>query len=535
MPKVASPLHSPALVGGISFGMPEFLESLLLGDPGRDLLTDPARSLNAAEVVTRTGRLAAWLSKEGVGPGDVVAIFSRNRVEYYEAIMASSLLGISYIPVNWHWAHGELAYVLGDASPRALFVDPSLAGVASTAIREAGYAGRVVALAGEGSDPSWLPYEEVVSAGDLPELGDPVQFGMPMFYTSGTTGRPKGVRGTVTASPVALSQFVAAYSGGLGMPRQGRTLLDGPVYHSAQWLFSALPLLSGSSVHIQGRFDAEATLAAIERHRITNIHMVPTQFVRILKLPKETIASYDLSSIQVIWHGGAPCPPAVKDGILEVFGDHVVEYYGSTELGVNTMISPQEWRNKRGSVGKALPNVDLRIFGEDGGELPQGESGIVAARGQRSFHYHNEPAKTEGARIGDGFSTVGDIGYLDEEGYLFISDRKIDMIISGGVNIYPAEIEAVIHTHPRVLDTAVIGVPDDEFGESVLALVSVTPGEVDEAGLEGEVIDLCREQLAHYKAPRQVKVVEEIPRSLAGKILKSQLRAPYWEGLSRRI
>ncbi|MDA8373794.1 MAG: AMP-binding protein [Actinomycetota bacterium] len=532
---MASPLHTAALASGISFGMPEFLETLLLDDPGRVLLTDPRRTLSAAEVATRAGGLAAWVGKQGVSAGDVVAVFSHNRAEYYEVIIASSLLGVSYIPVNWHWSHSELAYVLQDASPGVLFVDPSLAEVASLGIRESGYRGRVVALQGEGSDPSWQPYEEVVSGGPVPELGDPLGFGMPMFYTSGTTGRPKGVQGTATALPLTLSQFVMAYSAGLGMPRHGRALLDGPVYHSAQWLFSAVPLLAGSSVFIQGRFDPEATLAAIERHRITSIHMVPTQFVRILKLPKEVIGSYDLSTIQVIWHGGAPCPPAVKDGILEVFGDHVVEYYGSTELGVNTMISPEEWRRKRGSVGRAMPNVDLRIFGEDGEELPQGRSGVVAARGQRSFHYHNEPGKTEAARIGDGFSTVGDVGYLDEEGYLFISDRKIDMIISGGVNIYPAEIEAVIHTHPRVLDTAVIGVPDDEFGESVLALVSVTAGEIDEYELEREVIDLCRDQLAHYKAPRHVKVVEEIPRSLAGKILKAQLRAPYWEGLSRRI
>ncbi|MDA8262818.1 MAG: AMP-binding protein [Actinomycetota bacterium] len=528
-------MHSSALVGGISFGMPEFLESLLLDDPGRVLLTDPQRSLTAAEVVARVGALSAWMGKQGIGPGEVIAVFSRNRVEYYEAIIAASLLGVSYIPVNWHWSHGELAYVLGDANPRALFVDPSLAEVASMAVAEAGYGGRVLVLEGEGADPTWAPYEEAAAGQAALSLGDPAEFGMPMFYTSGTTGRPKGVRGTVTASPVMLSQFVAAYTTGLGMPRRGNTLLDGPIYHSAQWLFSTLPLLAGSSVFIQGRFDPEATLAAVERNRITNIHLVPTQFVRILKLSKETISSYDLSSIQVIWHGGAPCPPAVKDAILDLFADHVVEYYGSTELGVNTMISAAEWRRKRGSVGRAIPNVDLRIFGEDGEELPQGESGIVAARSQRSFHYHNEPGKTESARIGDGFSTVGDIGYLDEEGYLFISDRKIDMIISGGVNIYPAEIEAVIHTHPKVLDTAVIGIPDDEFGESVLALVSLTDKEEDAAEIEREVITLCREQLAHYKAPRRVQVVDEIPRSLAGKILKAQLRAPYWEGLDRRI
>ncbi len=515
--------------------MVEFLESLLLDDPDRSLLIDPQRSLTASDVVARVGVLATWMDKQGIGRGEVVAVFSLNRVEYYEVILAATLLGVSYIPVNWHWSHSELAYVLGDASPRAIFVDPALAETASLAIAEAGYRGHVLALAGEGADPSWDSYEEAVAGGTGSSLGDPADFGMPMFYTSGTTGRPKGVRGTVTASPVTLSQFVGAYTTVLGMPRHGHTLLDGPVYHSAQWLFSAVPMWAGSSIHIQGRFDPDATLAAIERHRITNIHLVPTQFVRILKLPPERIASYDLSSIQVIWHGGAPCPPAVKEAMLEVFADHLVEYYGSTELGVNTMISSEEWRRKRGSVGRAMHNVDLRIFGENGEELPQGESGIVAARSERGFHYHNEPGKTESARIGDGFSTVGDIGYFDEDGYLFIIDRKIDMIISGGVNIYPAEIEAVIHTHPKVLDTAVIGVPDDEFGESVLALVSLTDTNANEAEIEREVIELCREQLAHYKAPRHVRVLDEIPRSLAGKILKAQLRAPYWEGLDRRI
>ncbi len=498
---------------------------------------DSRISLTVDDATARVQRLAASLLELGLRSGDVVAVFSPNCVEYFEIMLAAMLTGVNYIPVNWHWSPFELAYVLGDAEPKLLFIDTVLGEAAVTGISAAGYQGTTIVLgAAVDQIADQISYERLLLGHSHgPSLGDPMEMGLPMFYTSGTTGKPKGVRASSAAASMNVSQFSHAYNLRIGTPSLGSTLLDGPIYHSGQWLYAFLPLLGGSRTYIQPQFDPEATLAAIERFAITNLHLVPTQFVRMLKLTPQTRSKYDLSSLKRVWHGAAPCPPGVKAEILDLFGDVVTEYYGSTELGVNTMIDGAQWRDKPGSIGRPVAGVEIRIFSDSGEEVPLGSIGTIAVRSPRSFYYHNEPAKTESAHIADGFVTVGDVGYFDRDGYLYLSDRKIDMIISGGVNIYPAEVEAVIHQHPDVLDVAVVGIPDDEYGESVLAQVSLCNPRGDHEVLQDEIVTLCRALLAHYKAPRRVEVVDEIPRSLAGKILKHEIRAPYWEGHTRRI
>lgn len=519
------------------FGMKFFLEGLAsLGDDS-NWLVDSRSSLSRHESLARVTNLLGALQEHDIAPDDLIAIFSFNRVEYMETLLAATVGGIRYTPINWHSSAQELSYILSDAQPKALFVDSQLFEIAGNAIALSGYSGIVFEYGDHqlADAIGSISYEDAILHPGVQDDLEETVFGTPMFYTSGTTGKPKGVRGSLLPPGTTLSAFALAYNARIGTPRPGVTLLDGPIYHSGQWLYAFLPMLWGSSTIIQGKFDALETLRAIERFKITNIHLVPTQFVRILKLDPEARSSFDLSSLVKIWHGAAPCPPVVKAEIIELFGDCVTEYYGSTELGVNTMITASEAAAKPGSIGKAVPGVEVAILNDDGEPVAAGVPGIIAARSQRSFHYHNEPDKTKSTMIGEGYFTVGDIGYLDEDGYLFISDRKIDMIISGGVNIYPAEIEAVFHRHPDVLDVAVIGIPDDEFGESVLAIVSVVDPEKATDELATELADFCRAHLSGYKVPRKIEFSGEIPRSLAGKILKTQIRVPYWTNTSRKI
>lgn len=360
-----------------------------------------------------------------------------------------------------------------------------------------------------------------------------------MFYTSGTTGRPKGVRGMLSGglsmTPDIMKLVAAGFSNFLPIP--GRTMLCGPFYHSAQWAFSYLPMIGGSSVVMQHKFDSAGMLELIDRHACTNVHLVPTQMKRMLDLPDDVKSRFVGGSLTTVWHGAAPCPPAVKRGLIEWMGPKITEYYGSTEGSIISTISSAEWLAKGGSVGKPLETVEVIVVDDEGNRVAQGAEGTLYFRNKMGtdFTYHNDEGKTAAAHLEPGVFTTGDVGYLDADGYLWLSDRKIDMIISGGVNIYPAEIEGVLAVHPAVEDVAVIGVPDEEFGESVKALVQVKDGVVGDESLASELIAHCRELLAGYKAPRSVDYVTHVPRTGTGKIQKAPLRTPYWEGHQRRI
>jgi long-chain acyl-CoA synthetase len=323
----------------------------------------------------------------------------------------------------------------------------------------------------------------------------------------------------------------------IGFPANGRTLLCGPHYHSAQWAFSFFPMIGGSAVVLQRRFVPEQTLELIDRHAVTNVHLVPTQFVRLLRVDAEARAAFSGDSLSMVLHGAAPCSPAVKREMIEWWGPKVTEYYGATEGGVVSVITAAEWLERPGSVGKPMANMVVRIVPDDGTEAGPLDEGVIHIRNTMGadFEYLNEPEKTAEAHREPGMFTLGDIGYLDADGYLYLSDRKIDMIISGGVNIYPAEIEGVLAAHPQVVDVAVFGVPDDEFGESVKAAVQLVPGTEWSPTLEASLVAMAREKLAGYKVPRSFDVVESMPRSEAGKLLKRELRRPYWAESGRNI
>jgi long-chain acyl-CoA synthetase len=323
----------------------------------------------------------------------------------------------------------------------------------------------------------------------------------------------------------------------LFIPEDGRSLLAGPVYHSAQWLWSYGFLPGGRSVVMRQDFDAAATLRLIDDHRITNVHLVPTQFVRLLRLDEQTRAGFDGSSLAAVWHGAAPCSPEIKRQMIDWFGPVVHEYYGSTESAVNTIATAEEWLERPGTVGRPLPMTEVHVLRPDGGSAKAGERGQLWFRYTTGddVEYHGDADKTAAIHRTDGLFTTGDIGYFDEEGYLFLADRAIDMIISGGVNIYPAEIEGVLITHPAVRDVAVFGIPDEEFGEQVKAVVQPADGVTPSEGLAGELVAHCRASLARYKAPRSIDFAEELPRTPTGKLYKRVLRDPYWAGREKAI
>ncbi|MEU5987694.1 AMP-binding protein [Spirillospora sp. NPDC047418] len=504
--------------------------------PDEPAITDERGSTSWRDLDARTGRLANALRGLGLGSGDAIAIHSGNRREYFELMCAAGHIGLRYVMVNWHWTADELRYVLTDAGARALFSEDAFGDVAREASEGLDLDARVAfGDAVEG----FAPYEEFLATGAGEEIADPVM-GFPMFYTSGTTGRPKGVsrKQLGAGAPIETAGLVGdVFAEVLRIPVDGRSLLVGPVYHSAQWLWSLVFLLRGRSVVMRRDFDPAGTLRLIDEHAITNVHLVPTQFVRLLRLDEATRAAFGGSSLAAVWHGAAPCPPEVKRRMIDWFGPVVHEYYGSTEASVNSVITAEEWLKKPGSVGVPLPTTEVHILREDGEPAAPGERGQIFFRytSGDDVVYWGDEEKTRSVHRAEGLFTTGDVGHLDEDGYLFLSDRVIDMIISGGVNIYPAEIEGVLITHPAVRDVAVFGVPDEEFGEQVKAAVELADGAEPSDAVAGELIEHVRASLAGYKAPRSVDFVERMPRTPTGKLYKRLLRDPYWEGQKQKI
>jgi long-chain acyl-CoA synthetase len=329
----------------------------------------------------------------------------------------------------------------------------------------------------------------------------------------------------------------AGIIGMMGLSEAGTTLLEGPAYHSAQWAFSFLPMLGGSAVVMRHKFDPQEALELIDRHRITNVHLVPTQFIRMLKLDPEVRAAFDGASLELVLHGAAPCPPEVKRRMIDWFGPVVTEYYGATEGAIISTIDAETWLAKPGSLGRPLPHIEAIVIREDGARAGPGEEGQLYFRNQSGsdFEYHKDPEKTAAAHLEPGVFSFGDVGYVDADGHLFMSDRKIDMVISGGVNIYPAEIEGVLVTHPAVADAAVFGVPHPEFGEEVKAAVELVDASSASDELAEQLIAHCRGHLAGYKAPRSIDFEAALPRHPTGKLYKRLLRDPYWKGAGRRI
>lgn len=511
---------------------------------GHDLaLADEVRTRTWAELDARVNQLVHAMRDAGITAGDTIALIAGNSVEWFETMFLAAHAGLTVVPVNWHLVGPEIAYILGDSGAKAVIVGHQFEAAVAKALDDPSTSAVELALMTKGPDAPttdrFRPYDEFLEGGSVDEPEDQT-FGGPMFYTSGTTGHPKGVSGSLASMPAgsdpSIWQLIGSGIAGF-LPTPGRTALCGPAYHSAQWAFSFLPLVVGSSIVMQHKYDSAGLLRMIDEHAVTNVHLVPTQMKRLTDLPDEVKAGFDGSSLAMVLHGAAPCPPGVKQSMIDWWGPKISEYYGSTEGSVITMIDSAQWMAKGGSVGPPLPGFEILVIDDAGQQVGPNESGTLYFRSGADFSYHNAPEKTAEAHLEPGVFTTGDVGSLDDDGYLWLSDRKIDMIISGGVNIYPAEIEGALGDHSLVADVAVIGVPNDDFGEEVKAVVVLSDrvaAEDQEATLD-QLRAYCRENLAGYKVPRSIDVVDELPRTGTGKVQKRKLRDPYWADTDRAI
>ncbi len=499
-------------------------------EPERVALVDPdGRSIGYGDLAAKANAYARGLQALGLEAGDVVVVLQPNGDELVAAYFAAIQSGLYIVVVNWHLVGPEVAYILSDSGAKAFLAHERFADVAIAAADEAGIAERGRFAVGD--VPGFRRIEELGSGeGD----GRPERrtAGSPMLYTSGTTGRPKGVRRPLSgADPDSVPGASTWFFGIFGLaPHDDHVHLCGsPLYHTAVLNFVAISLQLGHTAVLMDRWDAEDMLRLIERHRVTHSHMVPTQFRRLLGLPDDVRAAHDLSSLRVMIHGAAPCPLEVKRRMLDWWGPVVTEYYAATEGG-GTAISGEEWLKKPGSVGLPWPGSTIKILDDEGTELPAGETGTVYMKmGDSKFEYHKDRAKTDKARVGDLF-TLGDVGHLDDDGYLFLHDRKADLIISGGVNVYPAEIEGELVMHPKIADVAVFGVPHEDWGEAIKAVVQPADGVEPSEELTAEILEYAAARLAKFKLPRSVDYLPELPRDPNGKLYKRKLRDPYWEG-----
>ncbi len=507
--------------------MTTFAKKLARERPEQTALRDPQRALGWAELDTLLNRAANALLKSEFGPERRVAVFAENAVETALAHIGALLGGASSVPVNFHLGVEETAYILEDSGARILFVGPETAERGMEAAKRADtplVVGWGDALpAGVSAWQSWLA--------EAPGSDPPTEHAPRpnLLYTSGTTGRPKGTElpPTMFAGGRNIEEHLAAVAQG-PFASFGTHGVFGPLYHTGP-LSGSRNLVGGVPVVILQRFDAEATLAAIERYRVESSVMVPTHFVRMLALPEAVRAKYDLSSLKFIFHTGASCPVDVKRAMIDWWGPVIWEAYGASEVGTTCSIGSEEWLAHPGSVGRAVPPFEALVVDDAGEPLPPGEEGRLYFRDTtgRGVVYHNDPEKSAAAHLSPGVFTLGEIGYLDDEGFVYITDRFSDMVVSGGVNIYPAEAEQALMMHPEVADVACIGIPHPEMGEELRALVTARDPERPPAA--EELIAFAKERIAGYKCPRSVEFRDDLGRNTMGKLNKRTLRAPYWK------
>lgn len=507
---------------------------LAQADPDWIAAVDPDGTQHrAGDLLARCNRLVHGLRELGLRPGDGICGLMPNGADGLVLYLAALQAGWYYTPVNWHLTGPEIAYIVADSEAKAFFVHPRYA-AEGTRGAEAIAPERRFAVPGD--IPGFRPVGELTDGRpDTTPTGRTA--GATMHYTSGTTGKPKGVRRPLSGlDPDDGAELMTFLLGLFGITpgRPNAHLVTSPSYHTAVTQFGGTALHMGHTLVYMDRWDAEETLRLCERHRITNSHLVPTHFKRLLALPEETRGRYDLSSLRWMIHAAAPCPVPVKRAMLDWWGDCVYEYYAATEGG-GTLATPEDWKAHPGTVGKAWPISELLIVDDQGEPVPPGTPGTIYMKMMGvSFEYKGDPAKTEANRLKDHF-TVGDVGYLDDDGFLYLCDRKSDMIISGGANIYPAEIENEIMVHPKVADVAVFGIPDDEWGEQIKAVVEPAPGAEPGPALAAEILASLEGRLARMKWPKTIDFIAEMPREPNGKLLKRKLRAPYWEGRERAI
>ncbi|MEV5897693.1 AMP-binding protein [Nonomuraea fuscirosea] len=481
--------------------------AIAAADPGRRAVIDTDGSETSyGDLLTRVNQVSHGLRARGLGTGDVVAGVLPNGVDALVLVMATGQIGLYYVPINWHLTAAEVAYILGDCDAK------------------------VVVTSAEHAVPGGEIGTDGLAAGQPASAPADRTAGAVMWYTSGTTGFPKGVqRPLAGAEPEQLVPLYTWFFGQVVDLKAGDEvhLVTSPMYHSAPCAHAQFALHLGHTVVITPRFDPVNILELVEQYRVSNAMMVPTMFHRMLQLPEDVRGKFDVSSLRQVIHTAAACPVAVKQQIMDWWGPVLYEYYGSTESTIAFAVKPDEWLARPGTVGRPAPTFEARILDEAGHELPPGEPGLIYVKSSMgTFEYRKDPGKTAASMRGEWYAP-GDIGYLDADGYLFLCDRRTDLIVSGGVNIYPAEIEAALLEHPAVADVAVIGVPDEEWGHNVVALVQPAPGHTPGPELTAELLEHCGPRIARFKQPKLIAYRERLPRTPTGKLSRSKVRADY--------
>jgi long-chain acyl-CoA synthetase len=489
-------------------------------------LDDLTRQRTWTELADRSARVAHFLRDQaGLGPDEHVAVLMDNRVELIELILGAIVSGIWITPINWHLHPEEIAYIIEDSGARLLFSDTRFADTA----RRSGASDVLLAgaeLDGALAEASARPIELDARPGGT------------MIYTSGTTGRPKGVKRARAPTLGATLTTVRTASRNMGLDGSGAHLITGPMYHAAPLLFALYDHLSGAPLVIMPKWDASQALELIQEREIAHTHMVPTMFVHLLRLPPEVRESFDAPRLELVLHGAAPVAAPTKRQMIEWWGEKLVEYWGASEAGLHTLADSADWLAHPGTVGRAIPAFEIFAVDERGRRLPDGEIGTLYCRHKQLtevFEYHRDPEKTAQAYLEPGVFTIGDIGRVDADGYVYLLDRNSNMIISGGVNIYPAEIEQVLQQHPAIADVGVFGIPDEEWGESIKAAVQLVEEEQPSPELEAEILSFAGEHLARYKLPRSIDFESELPRYPTGKLHIRLLRDRYWKSRGKKI
>ncbi|MFF0768194.1 acyl-CoA synthetase [Nonomuraea wenchangensis] len=495
------------------------------------VMAGSGRIVTYRELDEESNRLAHLFRAAGLRPGDHIAFMLTNHPHFLSIAWAAHRSGLYYTPISSRLQTDELAYIVDNCGARVFISSADLADVAASI---AGATPKVeLRLMIGGVAEGFDSYEEAVAGQPVTPVEDECT-GADMLYSSGTTGRPKGVKVPASHGPLEEPGMLLQLVSALFAPSADSVYLSpAPLYHAAPLRYCMTFQRLGATVVVMERFDPEQYLALVERHKVTHSQLVPTMFIKMLKLPEETRARYDLSSLKYAIHAAAPCPVPVKEQMMDWWGPIIHEYYAGTEGNGFLYVGPEDWLKHKGTVGRSLLGV-VHICDEEGEDVPAGTHGTIFFENGGRFEYHGDPDKTRSAQDpkGRGWTTLGDIGYLDEDGFLYLTDRRSYMIISGGVNIYPQEAENVLSVHPKVADVAVFGVPDEEMGEQVKAVVE--PVSMDEAGpeLEAELIAYCRERLAHYKCPKSIDFRRELPRHPTGKLYKRLLRDEYWPARS---
>ena len=499
------------------------------------ILYPSGRRVSFAELEAQANRLAQYFRESGLTEGDVVALVMENNQHMHAVMWAARRSGLYYAPINTHLTPAEAAYIIENSGAKAVIGSQAMRKVCEGLAEHLPNGLPDLVLIADDDLPGWRRYPECVS--DQPDTpitdereGDLLQ------YSSGTTGQPKGIRRELShLSPAEAPNLVGVLLSAIGMTSDSVYLSPAPLYHTAPCMWSMGALAMGGTVVVMEKFDAEGALECIQRHRVTHGQFVPTMFVRMLKLPEAVRNSYDVSSLKRVVHAAAPCPVDIKKQMIEWWGPIVDEYYSSSEGAGVSYARAEEWLEHPGSVGKPLFGIP-HILDENGSEVPNGVAGQIYFDGGISFHYLNDEAKTAESRDKHGWVTVGDVGYLDEDGYLYLTDRRHHMIISGGVNIYPQEAENLLITHPRVADVAVFGIPNVEWGEEVKAVVELLPGQsADPDTVREEILGYLSGRIARYKLPKSIDFMDALPRDPNGKLYKRRLRDPYWVGQQRAI